>query len=84
MFDEDDLVKNLLPAVEEQLKSDETPYVKETLDRLLKNGEDSDEAKMMIALCLADESNRMFIDRRAFDVARYQGLLKLLPELPEG
>ena len=39
---------------------------------------------MMIALCLADESNRMFIDKRGFDIKRYQELLEELPELPEG
>ena len=83
MFEEDDLVKNLLPAVEQQLESEQTPFVKQALDRLLKGGEDEKEAKMMIALCLADESNRMFIDKRSFDITRYQDLLNSLPELPE-
>ena len=84
MFEEDDLVKNLLPAVEQQLESEQTPFVKQALSRLVKGGEDAEEAKMMIALCLADESNRMFIDQRDFDIARYQALLNTLPELPEG
>ena len=84
MFEEDDLVKNLVPAVKEQLKSQETPFVKKTMDRLLKDGEEEAEAEMMIALCLADESNRMFIDKRGFDIKRYQELLEALPELPEG
>ena len=85
MFEEDDLVKNLVPAVEQQLESEQTPFVKDTLDRLLKSNEeiDAEEAKMMIALCLADESNRMFIDKRDFDLRRYQALLSNLPELPE-
>ncbi len=83
MFEEDDLVKNLLPAVEQQLESEQTPFVKQALSRLVNGGEDTEEVKMMIALCLADESNRMFIDQRDFDVARYQTLLKALPELPE-
>jgi hypothetical protein len=84
MFEEDDLVKNLLPAVEQQLESEQTPFVKQALNRLIKAGEDSEESKMMIALCLADESNRMFIDQRDFDVVRYQTLLNALPEMPEG
>jgi len=83
MFEEDDLVKNLLPAVEQQLESEQTPFVKQALSRLVKGGEDTEEAKMLIALCLADESNRMFIDQRDFDIARYQALLNTLPELPE-
>lgn len=84
MFEEENLVENLIPAVEQQLESGATTYVKATYDRLLKDGEESDEAKMLIALCLADESNRMFIDKRDFDVARYQELLNALPEVPEG
>lgn len=88
MFEREDLVTSLVPAVEQQLQSDETPFVKHTLNRLLKSvveGEqiDEDEAKMMLALCLADETNRMFIDKRDFDLARYKDLLNALPELPE-
>jgi len=84
MFEEDDLVKNLLPAVEQQLESAQTPFVKQAFDRLLRLDVEGDEAMMMIALCLADESNRMFIDKRDFDICRYEGLLDDLPELPEG
>ena len=84
MFEEDDLVKNLVPAVREQLESPDTRFVKKAMERLLADGEESSEAEMMIALCLADESNRMFIDKRDFDLKRYQELLDALPELPEG
>jgi len=84
MFEENDLVKNLVPAVREQIKSPETPFVKKALDRLIADGEEEAEAEMMLALCLADESNRMFIDKRGFDLKRYQELLDALPELPEG
>ena len=38
---------------------------------------------IMIAHSLADESNRMFIEKRDFDVARYQELLGELPHEPE-
>ena len=84
MFEEDDLVKNLVPAVREQMESPETPFVKKAMERLISDGEDETEAEMMIALCLADESNRMFIDKRGFDLKRYQELLDALPNLPEG
>jgi len=83
-MDETDLVSSLLPAVEQQLKSPETPFVKTTYERLRKQHEESeDDALEMIALCLADESNRMFIDKRGFDLERYQELLDQLPTLPE-
>jgi len=84
MFEEENLVENLIPAVEQQLKSKDTLYVRASFDRLVKTGEKPDEVKMLIALCLADESNRMFIDKRDFDVKRYRALLDALPEVPEG
>lgn len=82
-MDETDLVSSLLPAVEQQLDSPETPFVKKTFLRLSENDDYSqDDALHMIALCLADESNRMFIEKRAFDISRYQSLLTDLPDLP--
>jgi len=83
MFEEENFVENLVPAVQQQLESVDTPYVKAAYDRLVKEGEEADEAKMLIALCLADESNRMFIDKRGFDEPRYKELLNALPEVPE-
>ena len=81
---EESLVESLLPAVEQQLSSKQTPYVSKTLSRLVETEAiATDEAKKLIALCLADESNRMFIDKRDFDVTRYQELLENLPETPE-
>lgn len=78
----DSLIESLLPAVEQQLESPDTPYVKEAFTRLVEEESLSpDEAKEMIALALADESNRMFIEKRDFDVARYRELLDSLPSL---
>ena len=83
-MEEADLISSLVPAIEEQLVSKDTPYVKKAYERILKLEEiDSEEALKMLALCLADESNRMFIDKRNFDVIRYQELLNALPELPD-
>lgn len=82
-MEETDLITSLIPAIQEQLKSKETPYVKKAHDRLIAEGISEEDTLQMLALCLADESNRMFIDKRDFDVARYQELLDALPELPE-
>ncbi|MDG0995159.1 MAG: hypothetical protein P8O22_10550 [Akkermansiaceae bacterium] len=79
-MNDENLIESLLPAVEQQLESPDTPYVKKTFTRLVeKEALSPEEAKELIALCLADESNRMFIDKRDFDVARYQQLLAGLP-----
>mgnify|MGYP001101356737 FL=1 len=79
-MNDENLIESLLPAVVQQLESPDTPYVKKTFTRLVeKEALSPDEAKELIALCLADESNSMFIDKRDFDVARYQQLLAGLP-----
>ncbi len=83
-MNDESLIESLLPAVEQQLESAQTPYVKETFSRLVEKEEISpDDAKGLIALCLADESNRMFIDKRDFDAQRYQELLDSLPAEPD-
>jgi hypothetical protein len=81
----DEAVEKLLPAVEEQLKSPETPYVREAFDRILTEPDiEEEEAKAMIAFCLADEVEAMMADKRDFDGSRYEMLLGLLPVMPEG
>ena len=83
-MNDESLIESLLPAVDQQLESAETPYVKKTFTRLVeKEALSPDEAKELIACCLADESNRMYIDKRDFDVARYQELLDSLPTEPD-
>lgn len=83
-MEETDLIQSLIPAIIQQLESPDTPFVKATYNRIIKLDDvDQDEAHKMLALCLADESNRMFIDKRDFDIKRYQQLLDALPELPE-
>ena len=79
-MNDESLIESLLPAVDQQLESPETPYVKSTFNRLVEQQQLSpNQARELIALCLADESNRMYIDKRDFDVARYRQLLEDLP-----
>ena len=48
----DDSIEQLIPAVEQQLSSSETPYVGQTYRRLLEDPTiDEHEAKLMISLC---------------------------------
>ena len=80
----DEAVEKLLPAVEEQLNSPETPYVREAFDRILTKPDiEEEEAKAMLAFCLADEVEAMMADERDFDGNRYKMLLELLPVMPE-
>jgi len=68
-------------AVEEQLQSPESPYVKDAYDRLVKEGIDSDEAKKMLAAVLALEMWEMSVKGREFDETLYTERLKRLPDL---
>ena len=79
-MNDESLIESLLPAIEQQLQSPETTYVNATFVRLVEQDNlTPDLAKEMMALCLANESNRMLIDKRDFDVTRYQKLLDALP-----
>lgn len=81
----DEAVEKLLPAIEEQLNSPETPFVREAFDRILTEPDiEEAEAKAMLAFCLADEIEAMMTDEREFDSKRYLILLNLLPVMPEG
>jgi len=78
-----ELSEKLLPAVEEQMESSETVFVKEHYERLLGEGEEEDEAKKLIALCLADEVEMMQKENRSFNLDRYEQMLQFLPIVPE-
>lgn len=74
----------LLPAIEEQLTSAQTPFVQSALTSLLAEDDiEDEEAKYMLAFCLADEIEKMNSEDRPFNLERYQLLLSLLPTLPE-
>jgi hypothetical protein len=75
----DDLLPDLIAAVEQQLTSPQTPYVTKTFARLLKLGLDEAEAKSQIALCLGEEMDQVLRTRRAFDEKAYRASLDELP-----
>lgn len=78
-----ELSTNLIPAVEQQMESEETPFVKEHYTRLVEEGIEETEAKMMIALCLADEVETLQKEGREFNLLRYESMIQFLPILPE-
>jgi hypothetical protein len=79
----DDLLADLLAAVEQQLTSPQTPYVAKTFNRLVKLGIDESEAKSQIALCLGEEMDEVLKNRRSFDEKAYKAALEELPFAPE-
>lgn len=79
----DDLLPDLIAAVEQQLVSPQTPYVAKTLARLVKQGLDEDEAKSQIALTLGEEMDKLLRTRKPFDEKSYKAGLDALPMAPE-
>jgi hypothetical protein len=75
----DDLLPELVAAVEQQLASPQTKYVAKTFERLTKGGLADAEAKEQIALCLGQEMDASFRKRRGFDEKSYKELLSNLP-----
>ena len=79
----DDLLPDLIAAVEQQITSPQTPYVAKTLARLTKLGLDESEAKTQIALCLGEEMDNILRTRKGFDEKAYRAALDALPHPPE-
>lgn len=79
----EELSINLIPAVEQQISSPDTPFVSVNYHRLKSEGIEDEEAKMMIALCLADEVETLQKEKREFNLTRYEQMLQFLPVLPE-
>lgn len=79
----DDLLPDLIAAVEQQLVSPQTPYVAKTLTRLVKAGLEETEAKSQIALCLGEEMDKLLRTRKPFDEKAYKAALNELPMPPE-
>ena len=75
----DDLLPDLLAAVEQQLASPQTRYVAATLVRLVALGLDEAAAKDQIALCLGEEMDQVLRHHRAFDEPAYRAALDALP-----
>ena len=75
----DDLLPDLIAAVEQQLSSLQTPYVAITLARLTALGLQENEVKSQIALCLGEEMDQVLRKRRGFDEKAYRASLEALP-----
>lgn len=83
--DDDEAISEqaLLQAVENQLEAGEPAFVQAVLNKLTLVGIDREEALHAMALVLANEIRTMLAEDRPFDTARYEALLRNLPELPD-
>lgn len=74
-----DLLPDLLIAIEQQLASPQTPYVRKTLDRLVKLGVEEADAKTQIAICLGEQMDEVMRTKKPFDEKAYRAALEELP-----
>lgn len=82
--DQDFAHSKLREAIDNQLASGEPAFAQSVLNKLLLVGYDREDALDMMAIVLADEINALLEADRAFDMARYEQLLRQLPTLPDG
>lgn len=74
-----EVLASLLLAVDDQLRSPQTPYVKACYDRLLSLGMNGKQIREEIADCLGQELDEMLEHKRSFSEANYRALLDALP-----
>lgn len=75
----DELIPDLIMAVEQQLVSPQTKYVAKTCERLSAAGLTVEQAKEQIALCLGEVMDEMMRTKRGFDEKAYRDALAGLP-----
>lgn len=74
-----EIINILLQAVNEQLTSPDTRYVKATYDRLISLGISDTNAREEIADCLGEEMDATLGEKRPFSEKNYRALLERLP-----
>jgi predicted Zn-dependent peptidase len=82
MREQEELRQQIFEIIDNQIKSNDPPETKQTLDRLIKLGYSTKEAKMLIGQCLANEIYDILKYKTPFNLDRYVKNLNKLPEEP--
>jgi hypothetical protein len=72
----------IIEVVENQLRDNQPPETKETLERLISMGETRENAMRYIASVLSVELFEVLKSKKPYDEKRYIKNLKALPKLP--
>ncbi len=80
---EDILQQQFLEVVENQLRADDPKVTRLTLERLVEEGYDRENAKKLISACVAAALFEVMKNNQPFDEVKYTDNLNRLPELPE-
>lgn len=73
----------MIEVVDNQLKMNNPPETRKTLDRLNKEGYSEEEAKELIACAVVSEMYDILKSNKPFNLQRYVACLDRLPQLPE-
>lgn len=79
----DMLRRQMLEVVENQLRDNDPPETRATMERLVEEGHSTSEAKRMIACVVVAEMFRVVKSQQPYDKNRFVAGLRALPELPE-
>lgn len=71
-----------LQTVDNQLESNKPPQTRETFERLKKEGYSEQDAKLVIAQCVAFEMVKVATSQTPFNEARFVKCLEKLPNPP--
>jgi hypothetical protein len=71
-----------LATVDEQLDKNDPPQTRATLDRLKKEGYAEEDAKLVIAQCVASEMVKVVSTKAPFNASRFVKCLEKLPNPP--
>lgn len=72
----------ILQVVDNQVKANDPPETKQTLDRLLSEGHCEEEAKRLIACIVSSEIFDILKKQEEFNLERFVSTLNALPKLP--
>ena len=72
----------ILQVVNNQIKANDPPETKQTLDRLLSEGHSEKEAKRLIGCIVSSEIFDVLKNQEEFDRERFVSALNRLPKLP--
>lgn len=72
----------IFEAIENQIRDGDPPLVKETLNRLISEGQSREDAMKLIGCAMSVELFGIIKSGEAFNSERYNSNLSKLPELP--
>jgi len=76
------LKATILEVVDNQLRANDPPETRLTLERLIREGHSKQEAKELIGCVVTSEIFDIMKSKEEFNPARYRAALARLPQLP--